>query len=426
VAAGQIFSDDLGSGVNWTIAQDADSSAEFGYDYSQKGIPAAPRGGGDTIGLKFEVNNNAPADATGIVALNANAAYTGQYTFRVDAWINWAPDGGGVGTGTTEFIGAAVGHGGFAALPLGGSFIYTSEGDAAATDYRLYKENNQIQAETGQYAAGNVAGSRDSSDPYYTDAFPAFDIAAAVPAQGSSGTQPAGAGGFQWMTLNFEVDTETLGPAGNTTDLGFARISMRSASSGNTIVIGTIDNSNGDFFPASLEGSIALQMYDLFSSVTLNPAFSFAIFDNVQVFSGLVPLTSDILAGDYNENDVVDAADYTVWRDNLGNAAGTLPNDGDGGTIGQAQYDTWVANFGMVKAMGQAAVGQSAVGQSAVPEPMALVLLISALFPIALAGRVSGRRQSRRSAAATRWFVGIPLVLCTPILVRVGIARRQR
>ncbi len=50
--------------------------------------------------------------------------------------------------------------------------------------------------------------------------------------------------------------------------------------------------------------------------------------------------------GDYNTDSIVDAADYTVWRDNLGAPAGTLQNDTDGGIIGQAQYDTWRANYG--------------------------------------------------------------------------------
>ena len=52
------------------------------------------------------------------------------------------------------------------------------------------------------------------------------------------------------------------------------------------------------------------------------------------------------LPGDYNQDGVVDAADYTVWRDNLGQPEGTLPNDIDGGQIGPAQYATWQANFG--------------------------------------------------------------------------------
>ncbi|MEO1496750.1 MAG: PQQ-dependent sugar dehydrogenase [Planctomycetota bacterium] len=50
--------------------------------------------------------------------------------------------------------------------------------------------------------------------------------------------------------------------------------------------------------------------------------------------------------GDYNQDGVVDLSDYTVWRDAVGQPAGTLPNDPDGGVIGEDQYQTWIANFG--------------------------------------------------------------------------------
>ncbi|WP_425398739.1 PQQ-dependent sugar dehydrogenase [Aeoliella sp.] len=53
-----------------------------------------------------------------------------------------------------------------------------------------------------------------------------------------------------------------------------------------------------------------------------------------------------VLSGDYNDDGVVNAADYTVWRNNIGAPAGTLPNDTDGGVIGADQYNTWKANFG--------------------------------------------------------------------------------
>lgn len=52
------------------------------------------------------------------------------------------------------------------------------------------------------------------------------------------------------------------------------------------------------------------------------------------------------LDGDYNGDNVVDIADYVVWRDNLGAEEGTLPNDPNTGAIGTLQYDTWKANFG--------------------------------------------------------------------------------
>lgn len=82
-------------------------------------------------------------------------------------------------------------------------------------------------------------------------------------------------------------------------------------------------------------------------------------------------LTENGLEGDYNNDGVVDAADYTYWRDNLGATEGSLPNDPHGGFIGQMQYETWVANYGMTLAENSTT--------STVPEPSALFLHLLSL-----------------------------------------------
>ncbi|QDT69289.1 hypothetical protein MalM25_22250 [Planctomycetes bacterium MalM25] len=52
--------------------------------------------------------------------------------------------------------------------------------------------------------------------------------------------------------------------------------------------------------------------------------------------------------GDFNDDGVVDAADYSVWRDNQNGSEG-LPNDGGLGTpIAQAHYDLWSDNYGAI------------------------------------------------------------------------------
>ena len=66
--------------------------------------------------------------------------------------------------------------------------------------------------------------------------------------------------------------------------------------------------------------------------------------------------------GDYNNDGTVDAADYVVWRKNVGTTT-PLPNDPTGGTIGTAQYNTWRANFG------DSAGSGSGAAAGAVPEP---------------------------------------------------------
>ncbi len=56
--------------------------------------------------------------------------------------------------------------------------------------------------------------------------------------------------------------------------------------------------------------------------------------------------------GDYNVDGVVDAADYTVWRDQLGSTAPAFSGaDGDGsGIVDQIDYDLWRANYGVLVA----------------------------------------------------------------------------
>ena len=75
------------------------------------------------------------------------------------------------------------------------------------------------------------------------------------------------------------------------------------------------------------------------------------------------------LAGDFNGDGTVDAADYTVWQDGLGD-----------NTYTAADYDVWSGNFGATSATGSS---------TAVPEPGALLLCCG------LVGAVLGSRRMR-------------------------------
>ncbi|HEX4415706.1 MAG TPA: family 16 glycosylhydrolase, partial [Lacipirellulaceae bacterium] len=73
------------------------------------------------------------------------------------------------------------------------------------------------------------------------------------------------------------------------------------------------------------------------------------------------------VAGDYNGDGVVDAADYVAWRKNVGQTGVGLPADGSGnGAVGPSDYDTWRANFGNSPDSG---AGAAASALMAVPEP---------------------------------------------------------
>jgi hypothetical protein len=105
------------------------------------------------------------------------------------------------------------------------------------------------------------------------------------------------------------------------------------------------------------------------------------------------------LDGDYNNNGVVDAADYTVWRDNLGGMV-TLPNDTTPGMVTPADYGVWKSNFGMSENGGALAHSSAA---SPVPEPSTMLLSIAAA---ALLTRVRG------SAGGTQWSWTDSAVAC--------------
>ena len=86
---------------------------------------------------------------------------------------------------------------------------------------------------------------------------------------------------------------------------------------------------------------------------------------------------SNQLAGDYNGNGIVDAADYTVWLESLG-STNSLAADGDGsGTVDAADYLVWKNNFGSQT---------SSSLSSSIPEPGSLILLAS-IVPMLLCCR---------------------------------------
>jgi hypothetical protein len=92
------------------------------------------------------------------------------------------------------------------------------------------------------------------------------------------------------------------------------------------------------------------------------------------------------LPGDYSRNGVVDAADYTLWRDTLNQTGAGLPADGSGNQlVDQADYDLWRMHFGEAAELivGAGAAQGASVGAIGVPEPCALVIAAMALVTAA-------------------------------------------
>jgi endonuclease I len=95
-----------------------------------------------------------------------------------------------------------------------------------------------------------------------------------------------------------------------------------------------------------------------------------------------------VLAGDYNRDGTVDAADYTVWRRFDGQTVAAYSGaDGDGdGMVDNEDFNLWRAHFGEVAA-------GSGGSTSGVPEPSSALLAIAAIVCHCL--RRAGRHRKR-------------------------------
>jgi hypothetical protein len=98
-----------------------------------------------------------------------------------------------------------------------------------------------------------------------------------------------------------------------------------------------------------------------------------------------------VLAGDYNHDGIVNAADYTVWRDELGRAGSGLAADGNNDNkVDTTDFTIWQTHFG------QTGSGSGSLASANVPEPSTAIL---AIFPLALL--VMGRARRRFMSQAT-------------------------
>jgi hypothetical protein len=88
-----------------------------------------------------------------------------------------------------------------------------------------------------------------------------------------------------------------------------------------------------------------------------------------------VLLLTPRLSGDFNDDGIVDAADYTVWRDTLGQTGQDLAADFTGpsgtpdGVVDSLDYQVWLDHFGETSA------GSAAGSAGAVPEPSSIAIL---------------------------------------------------
>ncbi len=275
---------DLSSSAGFTVLGDTDTKVTFGYDYSADGIPSAPNGSG-TTGLKMEANLEAPAQAASAAVVTSLNLPAGSTSYRVtfDVWSNFAINGGG----STEFAGGGIGHDAATVGLNGASMIMTGDG-GSSRDYRLYKDSSEQFVHSGQY--NPALTSNNNSDATLSSAFPAV---APPAAQSQIGSNDSGDSGFQWMTMQIDVDPTMIG-VGTTTTPGVASFTLTSAASGNTVLIGTFDNSDGGT-PVDMDENFAFLYADVFTSVASDPALNFGVYDNLRIETTVPEPSSSML-----------------------------------------------------------------------------------------------------------------------------------
>jgi hypothetical protein len=104
------------------------------------------------------------------------------------------------------------------------------------------------------------------------------------------------------------------------------------------------------------------------------------------------PVSRIEIAGDFNTDGNVDAADYVVWRNSVGQTGAGLAADGDAsGTIDAGDYSLWRAHFGQTSGSG-ATAGPASSANRAAPEPSGITL--AALAFASLVRRLRGASNS--------------------------------
>jgi autotransporter-associated beta strand protein len=240
------------------------AAADFAFDYSTLGIPAAPNGAG-TVGLKLEANIGPTGAASGIMAFPDGQSFSttsGSYTLLFDLWMNVVGT-----TATTENAIFGVGHTSTTAQqptsdtpgigPSNNGVDFSLTGDeGAGRDVRVYINGTE---QTGTGNNGGYARQLPATfqqDEYQAPYFFAYQ-----------GDAPEN----QWLEIGVRVD----------------------AAQAQWTVNGQTWATPPVVVP---DGNIMLGYMDLFASLAARDIFG--LYDNVRVIASPAATTELVWAGD--------------------------------------------------------------------------------------------------------------------------------
>ncbi len=322
-----LFSDNFNAdtSANWTVnvapeANAAQQSAEFGFDYSAYGIPAAP-GSSDTLALRLRANipgsaaapvTTRPAGVTsGLSVSPTGLDFGSRYQATFYAWSNFNGTANASGLadnvnspGGTNNILFAVGTSGTVPLVLGNpgalagttidgvAFATTGDG-GIANDYRAFLGSGTFAPpSTNIYAAGSDATANQSANAYYTSittlaphSAPTEQLALALAEfdddgpdsdfNPQGGLTQAGAFGFAWHKVVLTKDGDAV-----------------------SWTIDDVPIVTADIGGLTLGGNnIALGVSDVNASTTRHPDLLFTLIDNLTVVAIPEPSVISLLAG---------------------------------------------------------------------------------------------------------------------------------
>jgi hypothetical protein len=258
--------------ADWTLNNGpSDAAADFFFDYSAVGIPAAPSGAG-TRGMKLQANL-ANGVFSGMSVSPNGQNFTGDYYVTFDWWANVNGPFPGGGSGSTNLSTFGIGTSGTVAQWPGGaqdSVWFAATGDGGSTaDWRAYST-----AAPTSYGDGNAvyaATGRNNTNAYYASfggATPPAAQTALFPQQ--TGATNVGSAGMEWHQVLIEkagdfVTWKVDGTLIATIDL-------------NTVTLGG--------------GNILFGHADINATSSTDPndaALLFTLIDNVRVTEGVVP-----------------------------------------------------------------------------------------------------------------------------------------
>ncbi|HEY4233631.1 MAG TPA: matrixin family metalloprotease [Lacipirellulaceae bacterium] len=193
-------------------------------------------------------------------------------------------------------------------------------------------------------------------------------------------------GGIFNQTSEFDPNPPTTFNANNRSDLVLTLFGTNGTSQ-----LALVNNTAAGLAEA-LSGFALPSAGQYYIRVTGTTADAVQLYDlNLSVASALVAL-----AGDYNHDGVVNAADYTIWRDELGRTGSGLAADGNNDNkVDSTDFAIWKSNFGHTSP----GSGSGSLDPANVPEPSSASLAVLSLALCLMGG---ARRRGAACSSQSR------------------------